>query len=77
MPATQCTGHGPPSVTKWGVRGGCQSWVYTTGAPAARAAAISSFTAGSTASAPATDSEPSGWAKSFCTSTTTSAVASS
>ena len=24
---TQWTGQMPPSVSKWGVRGGCQSWV--------------------------------------------------
>ncbi|MCH7526585.1 MAG: 2-phosphosulfolactate phosphatase, partial [Planctomycetes bacterium] len=33
---------------KWGGRGGCQSWVYTSNAPAARASAISAFTASTT-----------------------------
>ncbi len=35
----QCTGHMPPSLAKWGVDRGCQSWVYTMTAPASRAEA--------------------------------------
>ncbi len=31
----------PPSLAKWGVLGGCQSWVATTSAPLARPISIS------------------------------------
>ncbi len=69
--ATQWTGHVPPSLAKCGVTGGCQSCVVTTSAlRRAAAAATSRLTTSMTSSAPDTYRLPSGWAKSFCTSTT-------
>src|SRR5436309_11266947 len=64
----------PPSLAKCGVDSGCQSWVYTTSVPAARARAVSPFAAAGTRSPPRTYSDPFGSAKSFCTSTTRRAV---
>jgi hypothetical protein len=64
----------PPSLAKWGVDGGCQSWVKTTRPPASRAAAISALIVGMIAVPPSTERLPFGSAKSFWTSTTTSAV---
>src|SRR6266511_1498067 len=74
VPPTQCTGQIPPSFSKCGVDSGCQSCEYTTNAPASRAAAISALTTAGTSSPPRTYSDPFGSAKSFCTSTTSSAV---
>src|SRR6266498_396675 len=67
----------PPSFWKWGVLLGCQSWVYTTAAPAWLARSISPFTTGTTCSPPRTYRLPPGSAKSFWTATTTSAVCGS
>src|SRR6266540_2294455 len=64
----------PPSFSKCGVLSGCQSWVYTTVAPACLARSISRFTTGTTCSPPLTYRLPAGSAKSFWTSTTTSAA---
>src|SRR5262249_18562336 len=54
--------------------GGCQSWVYTTSAPAERAHSSAALSGGKIPSAPLTCREPRGCAKSFCTSTTMRAV---
>ena len=70
-PATQWTGQMPPSLAKWGVARGCQSWVATTRAPLAvgqRDLAVDH--AGRSSSPPATLRLPAGSAKSFWTSTT-------
>ncbi len=71
---TQWTGQIPPSRAKWGVVGGCQSWVYTTSASASSADVTSASMGAGNGSPPATYSEPAGSAKSFWTSTTMSAV---
>jgi hypothetical protein len=71
---TQWTGQIPPSFAKCGVDSGCQSCVATTRPSADVAIAISRLMTGTTASPPLTDRLPAGSAKSFCTSTTTSAV---
>ena len=63
--ATQWTGQGPPSLAKWGVDGGCQSWVKTTRPPAFVAIAISRLIVGTTSAAPATERLPAGSAKFF------------
>jgi hypothetical protein len=65
----------PPSFAKWGVDSGCQSCVAATSASADVAISISRLMTGTTASPPFTDRLPAGSAKSFWTSTTTSAVA--
>ena len=70
---TQCGGHTPP-LLKWVVVGGCQSRETKTGAPARSAAAAQAVNTGMTASPSATGSEPPGQ-KSFCGSTSNSAVA--
>ncbi len=64
----------PPSLAKWGVCSGCQSWVKTTVAPLFAAISISRLTVGMMRSPPATLRPPAGSAKSFWTSTTMSAV---
>ena len=50
---TQWTGHVPPSAAKWGVCSGCQSWLYATSAPFARASAASRLTIGMMSAPPA------------------------
>src|SRR3990170_2850719 len=72
--ATQWTGQIPPSLAKCGVDAGCQSCVYNTGAPAATARCTSSLTRATISSPPRTDRLPAGSAKSFCRSTTMSAL---
>jgi hypothetical protein len=67
----------PPSFWKCGVTGGCQSIIITTRAPAASAWAISRLTWPTIAAPPVTGRLPLGSAKSFWTSTTIRAVASS
>ena len=45
----------PPSAAKWGVWAGCQSCVYATAAPAARARSISALTSGTISAPPLTE----------------------
>ena len=67
----------PPSFAKCGVDSGCQSWVNTIVASAARAIAISPLMIGTILAPPWTARPPGGSAKSFWRSTITRAVRAS